>query len=58
MLLAGAEEAAKEAVATWLMLYEDEQRPLREYREEAERAAPPSSTNSHGLRKRSEKRRR
>ena len=41
MLLAGDEEAAKEAVERWLRLYQDEQRALREYREEAKRAAPP-----------------
>ena len=40
MLLAGAEEAAKEAVETWLRLYEDDQRALREYMQEAKRAAP------------------
>jgi hypothetical protein len=35
MLLADAEKAAKEAVETWLRLYEDDQRALREYLEEA-----------------------
>ena len=51
MLLAGAEEAAKEAVERWLRLYEDDQRSLREYIEEAERAAPRSSDSAHRLRK-------
>jgi hypothetical protein len=57
MLLAGAEEAAREAVETWLRVYEDDQRALREYMEEAERGAPRSSTNTHRLRKPSEKER-
>jgi hypothetical protein len=56
MLLAGAEEAAKEAVETWLRLYEGDQRALREYMREPERAAPRSSTNAHRLRKPIEKR--
>jgi hypothetical protein len=55
MLLAGAEEAAREAVETWLRVYEDDQLALREYMEEAERAAPRSSTDAHRLRKPSEK---
>jgi hypothetical protein len=58
MLLAGAEEAAKEAVESWLKLYEDDQRALREYMKKAGRAVPPSSTNGHRLRMPSEKGRR
>jgi hypothetical protein len=57
MLLAGAEEAAKEAVETWLRLYEDDQRALREYMQEAGRTAPRSSTAAHRLRTPSGKRR-
>jgi hypothetical protein len=48
MLLAGAEEAAKEAVETWLKLYEDDQRALREYMQEGKPAAPGSSTVAIG----------
>jgi hypothetical protein len=55
MLLAGAEEAAKEAVETWLRLYEDEQRAVRQYMEEATRAAPRSSSGARRLRKPSKK---
>jgi hypothetical protein len=50
MLLAGAEEAAKEAVETWLRLYEDDQRALRAYIQEANRAASRSSTDARRLR--------
>ena len=48
MLLAGAEEAAKEAVETWLRLYKDDQRALRKYMEEA---TPRSSSGDRRLRK-------
>jgi hypothetical protein len=58
MLLADAEKAAKEAVETWLRLYEDDQRALREYLEEAERAAPRSSTDAPSAAQTSEKGRR
>jgi hypothetical protein len=58
MLLAGAEEAAKEAVETWLRLYEDDQRSLREYIQETERPVPRSSTHAHRLRKPTQKGRR
>jgi hypothetical protein len=51
MLLAGAEEPAKEAVDAWLKVYEDDQRALREYMQEATRAAPRSSSRAHRLRK-------
>jgi hypothetical protein len=51
MLLAGAE------VETWLRLYEDDQRALREYMQEAERTAPRSLTAAHRLRTPSGKRR-
>jgi hypothetical protein len=51
MLLAGAEEAAKEAVETWLKLYEYDQRALRQYMKQAERAAPRASTDARRLRK-------
>jgi hypothetical protein len=56
MLLADAEEAAKEAVETWLRLYEDDQRAVRQYMEEAARATPRSSTNARRLRGPSKKR--
>ena len=51
MLLAGAEEAAKEAVERWLRLYENDQRALRKYMGEATRAAPRSSSGARRLRK-------
>jgi hypothetical protein len=57
MLLAGDEEAAKEAVETWLRLYKDDRHALREYMEEATRAAPRSSSGARRLRKPSKKRR-
>ena len=58
MLLAGAEEAAKEAVERWLRLYKDDQRALRKAMKEAARATPRSSTNARRLRRPSEKGRR
>ena len=51
MLLAGAEEAAKEAVERWLRLYKDDQRALRKYMEEATPAAPRSPSGARRLRK-------
>jgi hypothetical protein len=58
MLLGGDEEAAKEAVETWLKVYENDQRALREYMKEAARATPRSSTNVRRLRRPSKKGRR